>query len=89
MLVNILKQYIFGKEIYSTLELKAASLVRNLVQKHVFFNANKRTALISLCAFLNINGYQLTIINTEATNDHSYDEPFLIYIICVRRVRLS
>ena len=68
MLVNILKQYVFGKEIYSTLELKAASLVRILVQKHVFFNANKRMALISLGAFLNINGYQLTIINTEATD---------------------
>ena len=58
----------FGKEIYSTLELKAVSLVRNLVQKHVLFNGNKRKALISLGAFLNINGYQLTIINTETTD---------------------
>lgn len=58
----------FGKEIYSTLELKAVSLVRNLVQKHVLFNGNKRKALISLGAFLNINGYQLIIINTEATD---------------------
>ncbi|RIO54578.1 type II toxin-antitoxin system death-on-curing family toxin [Staphylococcus pasteuri] len=68
MLVNMLKQYVFGKEIYSTLELKAVSLVRNLVQKHVLFNGNKRNTLISLGAFLNINGYQLTIINTEATD---------------------
>ena len=64
----MLKQYVFGKEIYSTLELKAVSLVRNWVQKHVLFNGNKRKTLISLGAFLNINGYQLTIINTEATD---------------------
>jgi len=68
MLVNMPKQYVFGKELYSTLELKAASLVYNLVQKHVFFNGNKRTALISLGVFLNMNGYQLTASNIEAAD---------------------
>lgn len=68
MLVNMPKQYVFGKEIYETLELKAASLVYNLVQKHVFFNGNKRTALISLGVFLNMNGYQLTVSNIEAAD---------------------
>ena len=68
MLVNMPKQYVFGKELYDTLELKAASLVYNLVQKHVFFNGNKRTALISLGVFLNMNGYQLTASNIEAAD---------------------
>ncbi|MCT1660675.1 hypothetical protein [Staphylococcus epidermidis] len=48
MLVNMLKQYVFGKEIYSTLELKAASLVRNLVQKHK--EASQRPLLL----FINV-----------------------------------
>ncbi|MCG1072427.1 type II toxin-antitoxin system death-on-curing family toxin [Staphylococcus epidermidis] len=68
MLVNMPKQYVFGNELYSTLELKAASLVYNLVQKHVFFNGNKRTALLSLGVFLNMNGYQFTASNIEAAD---------------------
>ncbi|QJE26598.1 type II toxin-antitoxin system death-on-curing family toxin [Staphylococcus caprae] len=68
MLVNMPKQYVFGHEVYDTLELKAASLVYNLVQKHVFFNGNKRTALLSLGVFLNMNGYQLTASNIEAAD---------------------
>lgn len=41
MLVNAPQQYVFGREQYLTIELKAANLVRNLVKKHVFYNGNK------------------------------------------------
>ncbi|WP_257243691.1 MULTISPECIES: Fic family protein [unclassified Staphylococcus] len=53
MLVNAPKQYVFGHEQYHyhTIELKAANLVRNLVEKHVLFNGNKRTALITMIVF--------------------------------------
>ncbi|AVO03445.1 death-on-curing protein (plasmid) [Staphylococcus simulans] len=66
MLVNAPKQYVFGHEQYPTIELKAANLVRNLVKKHVFYNGNKRTALMTLIVFLKVNNYQFTATNNEA-----------------------
>lgn len=68
MLVNSPKQYVFGEEQYPTIELKAANLVRNLVQKHVFYNGNKRTALIALVVFLKVNGCQFNASNEEAAD---------------------
>ncbi|GEQ06597.1 type II toxin-antitoxin system death-on-curing family toxin [Staphylococcus gallinarum] len=66
MLINAPKQYVIGEEQYPTLELKAANLVRNLVQKHVFYNGNKRTALMILVVYLKMNGYQFNASNEEA-----------------------
>ncbi|SUM53507.1 phage protein [Staphylococcus epidermidis] len=66
MLVNAPQQYVFGREQYPTIELKAANLVRNLVKKHVFYNGNKRTALMTLIVFLRVNGYQFNATNDEA-----------------------
>jgi death-on-curing protein len=68
MLVNAPKQCVFGEEQYPTLELKAANLVRNLVQKHVFYNGNKRTALMTLVVFLKMNGYQFNASNEEVAD---------------------
>lgn len=68
MLVNAPKQYVFGQEQYATLELKAANLVRNLVQKHVFYNGNKRTTLMTLIVFLKMNGYQFNASNEEVAD---------------------
>lgn len=66
MLVNAPQQYVFGREQYPSIELKAANLVRNLVKKHVFYNGNKRTALMTLVVFLKMNGYQFNVDNDEA-----------------------
>lgn len=66
MLVNAPQQYVFGREQYPTIELKAANLVRNLVKKHVFYNGNKRTALMTMIVFLKVNGYQFNATNNEA-----------------------
>lgn len=37
MLVNTPKQHVFGEELYPTVELKASNLVKNLIQKLVFY----------------------------------------------------
>lgn len=68
ILVNAPQQFVFGKEQYLTIELKGANLVRNLVKKHVFYNGNKRTALMALTAFLEVNGYRLKVTNKEAAD---------------------
>lgn len=67
MTVESPKQEVFGEMLYPTLELKAANLFRNLVMKHVFQNANKRTAFAALQIFLDDNGKWINVDNDEAT----------------------
>ncbi len=44
-----------GVEKYRTVEAKAAALFHSLVQNHAFHNGNKRTALVSMVRFLDMN----------------------------------
>lgn len=53
------------QEVYPTLLLKAANLYRNVVMKHIFFNANKRTAFTCLEIFLYINGVEIKVPTEE------------------------
>ena len=66
MCVEQPKQHVFGQELYPTIEDKAAILFDQLINKHRFYNANKRTALISLTAFLKLNSMKLTANNKSA-----------------------
>jgi len=65
MLVNLPQQTFCGVEIYSNIQLKSAVLFRSIIKKHVFINANKRTALMTLDIFLEMNGYRLCIGRKE------------------------
>ncbi len=56
MCVESVNQSVYGKELYPTLEEKAAILYINLIQKHCFHNGNKRTAHMALTIFLKLNG---------------------------------
>ena len=44
----------------------AAAYVFGLLKDHPYIDGNKRTALIALVAFLDLNGVELTATNTEA-----------------------
>ena len=50
----------FGKDAYPSLDAKAAALLHSLAYHHVFMDGNKRTAVIAVTAFLELNGYQVT-----------------------------
>lgn len=65
MCVSLPKQDVFGKELYPTLFDKAAIFYQKLVQKHYFYNGNKRTALVALHTFLRLNGVTLQVSNEE------------------------
>ena len=65
MAVNQPKQHIFGKDLYPDVFSKAAVLLRNLIKKHPFHNANKRTAFLAAYIFLKLNGYSLKMENQE------------------------
>ncbi len=50
---------------YQTVELAAAALLHSVVQNHPFHDGNKRTALISMAVFLDVNGYIITCDEKE------------------------
>ncbi len=54
-----------GVQKYPTVELAAAGLMHSVIQNHPFFNGNKRTALVSLLAFLDENGLVLECTQSD------------------------
>lgn len=53
-------------ELYPSLIEKSAALVWGIAKAHAFHNANKRTALICLDVFLEINGHELVLTDKES-----------------------
>ena len=49
-------QYVFGTELYPSIEEKAANLLYFLVKDHIFVDGNKRIAALLYLAFLHKNG---------------------------------
>lgn len=78
--INRPKQSAFGEDAYPSLYEKAAALFESIAQNHVFYNANKRTAFVSLVVFLRYNGYKLMLTTEEAVAftlgvvNHEYGE---------------
>jgi len=68
--VNQPKQVVFEKILYPTLYNKAAILFEMLINKHCFYNGNKRTAVMALYTFLKLNGVHLKSSN-EAIADYA------------------
>ncbi len=68
MIVNLPEQFVFEKPLYPTIFDKATILFVQLIKKHVFANANKRTAFFVLVKFLQLNGYRFTVSVEEAVN---------------------
>ncbi|MEX0756158.1 MAG: type II toxin-antitoxin system death-on-curing family toxin [Actinomycetota bacterium] len=50
-----------GEDAYPTVHDKAAALFHSLCRNHAFENGNKRTALIALNAFYNLNQHDLVM----------------------------
>ena len=61
IIVEQAKQEIFGKKLYPDIYSKVAILWINLIKKHPFKNAIKRTALLAMHLFLTKNGYESAI----------------------------
>ena len=57
------QQNIFDEELYPTIYQKAAILTEMIVNKHCFYNGNKRTAVMEMYMFLRKNGIRLTVSN--------------------------
>ena len=48
-------QYVFGEELYPSIEEKAANLLYFLVKDHIFIDGNKRIAALLYLVFLHKN----------------------------------
>ncbi|WP_040929370.1 type II toxin-antitoxin system death-on-curing family toxin [Nosocomiicoccus massiliensis] len=68
MIVENMKQEVYGKELYPKLEDKGAFLLYHLIKKHIFANGNKRTAYLSLKYFLSLNDYRLILDKRDAVD---------------------
>lgn len=56
----------FERDVYPSLEEKAAALLHSLARNHALVDGNERLALAATIAFLGINGRRLTLTNDEA-----------------------
>jgi death-on-curing protein len=59
------QQSVMGQDAYSDLHSKAAALFHSLINNHAFVDGNKRTAVLAVIVFYNLNGRQL-----RADQDH-------------------
>lgn len=57
-----------GKDLYPTLDDKAAALLYLLVKNHPFQNGNKRIAVTGLLVFLMLNGYWMSVDTVKLYN---------------------
>lgn len=78
---------VFGRVMYPTIIDKAANLYKNLAQKHIFANANKRTAFTVLITMLKANGINIVVPQDEAVEftvkivtDHLEDDEIVRWI---------
>jgi death-on-curing protein len=56
----------FGEDAYPTIILKAAALLHSLVNNHALVDGNKRLAWLATVVFLDLNGLDTTLTDSEA-----------------------
>ena len=61
MLANAPYQSMFGMDCYPSVFDKAAKYLEGFARHQVFYDGNKRTALVTCATFLAINDYQLQL----------------------------
>ena len=54
-----------GQELYPTVEEKGARMCYSLVSNHAFVDGNKRIGILTLMAFLELNGAKINPTNEE------------------------
>lgn len=51
------QQSVFGNDAYPDIHTKAAALMHSLIRNHPFVDGNKRTGVLSVILFYNLNGF--------------------------------
>jgi death-on-curing protein len=66
MATEAARRFVFGREIYPTIEMKAAAYIFEIITLHPFIDGNKRTGLMAGLSFLNDNHMDLEMEFEEA-----------------------
>lgn len=53
------QQTVFQTDAYPDIHTKAAAMMHSLIRNHPFLDGNKRTAVLSMILFYNLNGYAI------------------------------
>lgn len=53
------QQTVFGGDAYPDIHTKAAAMMHSLIRNHPFVDGNKRTGVLSVILFYNLNGYSV------------------------------
>lgn len=53
------QQSVFGTDAYPDIHTKAAAMMHSLIRNHPFVDGNKRTGVLSVILFYNLNGYMV------------------------------
>jgi death-on-curing protein len=92
--VERVRQSFGGKDLYPTLELKAAALLAGLLKNHPFIDGNKRAAVVACGVFLEVNGRRLvmdqeSLAETIETMAAGRAEPARLAIWLKRHLRIN
>lgn len=63
--LEAIQSIICGIDLYPTLIEKAAILSRTIICDHVFYDGNKRTGLLVLLEFMNLNDHPIKVSDEE------------------------
>jgi death-on-curing protein len=64
--VNRSRSSAFGKDAYSTMNLKAAALLHSLTKNHALVDGNKRLAWLATVVFCDLNGLTTNLGDDDA-----------------------
>lgn len=53
------QQTVFRSDAYPDIHTKAAAMLHSLIRHHPFIDGNKRTAVLSMIVFYNLNGHSI------------------------------
>jgi death-on-curing protein len=59
------QQTVFGDDAYPDIHTKTAAMMHSLIRDHPFLDGNKRTAVLPVILFYNLNGYAMRPIETK------------------------
>jgi len=64
--VNRPRASAFGRDMYQTVELKAAALLHSMTKNHALVDGNKRTAWLATMVFCDLNGLESPLGDDDA-----------------------
>ncbi|MCA1604421.1 MAG: type II toxin-antitoxin system death-on-curing family toxin [Acidobacteria bacterium] len=59
------QQSVFGSDAYPDMHTKAAAMMHSIIRNHAFIDGNKRTGVLAMILFHNLNGYRIETVQED------------------------